>query len=139
MANEIQGYIEKLKQNNIRMTSQRIAILEFLATDGNHPTANEIYQALKDKNPNMSIATVYNNLLFFKKAGILKEIPFGEGSNRYDLTDTKHYHAVCENCGKVVDFDYQELEKINTIVENQINFKVLDHNFKVTGLCENCK
>lgn len=139
MANKIQGYIEKLKKNNIRMTSQRIAILEFLATDGNHPTANEIYQALKDKNPNMSIATVYNNLLFFKKTGILKEIPFGEGSNRYDLTDTKHYHAVCENCGKVVDFDYQELEKINTIVENQINFKVLDHNFKVTGLCENCK
>ena len=139
MANEIQGYIEKLKKNNIRMTSQRIAILEFLATDGNHPTANEIYQALKDKNPNMSIATIYNNLLFFKKAGILKEIPFGEGSNRYDLTDTKHYHAVCENCGKVVDFDYQELEKINNFVENQINFKVLDHNFKVTGLCENCK
>lgn len=139
MANEIQGYIEKLKKNNIRMTSQRIAILEFLATDGNHPTANEIYQALKDKNPNMSIATIYNNLLFFKKGGILKEIPFSEGSNRYDLTDTKHYHAVCENCGKVVDFDYQELEKINTIVENQINFKVLDHNFKVTGLCENCK
>ena len=74
MANEIQGYIEKLKQNNIRMTSQRIAILEFLSTDGNHPTANEIYQALKDKNPNMSIATVYNNLLFFEKAGILKEV-----------------------------------------------------------------
>ena len=139
MANEIQGYIEKLKKNNIRMTSQRIAILEFLARDGNHPTANEIYQALKDKNPNMSIATIYNNLLFFKKAGILKEIPFGEGSNRYDLTDTKHYHAVCEHCGKVVDFDYQELEKINNFVENQINFKVLDHNFKVTGLCENCK
>ena len=139
MANEIQGYIEKLKKNNIRMTSQRIAILEFLARDGNHPTANEIYQALKDKNPNMSIATIYNNLLFFKKAGILKEIPFGEGSNRYDLTDTKHYHAVCEHCGKVVDFDYQELEKINTFVENQINFKVFDHNFKVTGLCENCK
>ena len=139
MANEIQGYIEKLKKNNIRMTSQRIAILEFLARDGNHPTANEIYQALKDKNPNMSIATIYNNLLFFKKAGILKEIPFGEGSNRYDLTDTKHYHAVCEHCGKVVDFDYQELEKINNFVENQINFKVFDHNFKVTGLCENCK
>lgn len=139
MANEIQGYIEKLKKNNIRMTSQRIAILEFLARDGNHPTANEIYQALKDKHPNMSIATIYNNLLFFKKGGILKEIPFGEGSNRYDLTDTKHYHAVCEHCGKVVDFDYQELDKINTIVENQINFKVLNHNFKVTGLCENCK
>ena len=121
------------------MTSQRLAILEYLAIDGNHPTANEIYEALQDETPNMSVATIYNNLNFFKEAGILKELPFGDGSSRYDLTESRHYHAMCLNCGKVVDFDYPELENADDIIELQTNFKVVNHDFKVTGLCEDCK
>ncbi len=65
MAKDVEKYVEKLKQKAIRMTSQRYAILEYLATDGNHPTANEVYEYLKDDFPNMSVATVYNNLNFF--------------------------------------------------------------------------
>lgn len=139
MAKDIQKFITKLKKNNIRMTSQRLAILEYLAIDGNHPTANEIYEALQNETPNMSVATIYNNLNFFKEAGILKELPFGDGSSRYDLTESRHYHAVCTNCGKVVDFDYPELENADSFIESQTNFKVVNHDFKVTGLCEMCK
>lgn len=139
MAKDIQKFITKLKKNNIRMTSQRLAILEYLAIDGNHPTANEIYEALQDETPNMSVATIYNNLNFFKEAGILKELPFGDGSSRYDLTESRHYHAMCLNCGKVVDFDYPELENADDIIELQTNFKVVNHDFKITGLCEDCK
>lgn len=139
MAKDIQKFITKLKKNNIRMTSQRLAILEYLAIDGNHPTANEIYEALQDETPNMSVATIYNNLNFFKEAGILKELPFGDGSSRYDLTESHHYHAMCLNCGKVVDFDYPELENADDIIELQTNFKVVNHDFKITGLCEDCK
>lgn len=139
MAKDIQKFITKLKKNNIRMTSQRLAILEYLAIDGNHPTANEIYEALQDETLNMSVATIYNNLNFFKEAGILKELPFGDGSSRYDLTESRHYHAMCLNCGKVVDFDYPELENADDIIELQTNFKVVNHDFKITGLCEDCK
>lgn len=139
MAKDIQKFITKLKKNNIRMTSQRLAILEYLAIDGNHPTANEIYEALQNDTPNMSVATIYNNLNFFKEAGILKELPFGDGSSRYDLTESRHYHAICTNCGKVVDFDYPELENADSFIESHTNFKVVNHDFKVTGLCEKCK
>lgn len=139
MAKDVKKYINKLKKKNIRMTSQRLAILEYLAKDGNHPTANEIYEALKHDIPNMSVATIYNNLNFFKQAGILMELPFGDGSNRYDLSETRHYHAICTVCGKVVDFDYDELDIVEAFVESQTNFKVLNHDFKVTGLCEQCQ
>lgn len=139
VAKDVQKFITELKKNNIRMTSQRSAILDYLAIEGNHPTANEIYEALKHENPNMSVATIYNNLHFFKEAGILQELPFGDGSSRYDLTESRHYHAVCMTCGKVVDFDYPELENAKQFIESQIDFKVMDHDFKVTGLCEQCK
>ena len=139
MAKDIDKYVKKLKKNKIRMTSQRYAILNYLAIEGNHPTANEVYDHLKDEFPKMSVATVYNNLNFFKEAGIVQELPFGEDSSRFDLTETQHYHVVCKNCGKVVDFDYADLAEIENTVENLTNFKVDGHDFKVTGICPECQ
>lgn len=139
MGKDIEKFIKKLKKNDIRMTSQRYAILQFLAMDGNHPTANDVYNHLKEDFPKMSIATVYNNLNFFKESGIVQELPFGEDSSRFDLTETQHYHAVCKRCGKVVDFDYAGLDEIEATVEDLTNFKVDSHDFKVMGLCEECQ
>lgn len=139
MAKDIEYYIKKLKKKNIRMTSQRYAILEYLAIEGIHPTANDVYEHLKDDFPKMSVATVYNNLNFFIEAGIVNELPFGDGSSRFDLTETTHYHAVCNICGKVVDFNFPTLDDVEASVEEVTDFKVVGHDFKVTGLCKDCQ
>src|SRR5690625_203591 len=102
---KIEKYVNILRENDIRMTSQRYAILKNLAEGNKHPTTNEIYEDLKDDFPNMSVATVYNNLNFFMEAGIVNELPFGDGPSRFDLTDTQHYHIICNHCGKVIDFN----------------------------------
>lgn len=139
MGNDIDKYIHQLKKFNIRMTNQRYAILEYLLLKGNHPTANEIYEYLKNDFPNMSVATIYNNVNFFKKAGIITELPFADGSSRFDLTKTHHYHVICANCGKVEDFDYPNFEEAERIAEKQTHFKVINHSFKVTGICLECQ
>lgn len=139
MAKDIEIFIKKLKKKNIRMTSQRYAILDYLTIDGNHPTANEIYEALKNDFPTMSVATIYNNLKFFIEAGIVNELPFGDNSSRFDLTETNHYHAVCDICGKVVDFDYPSLTEVEEVAERLTQFKVDNHQFKVTGTCRECQ
>lgn len=139
MGNDIDKYIQQLKKFNIRMTNQRYAILEYLLLKGNHPTANEIYEYLKNDFPNMSVATIYNNINFFKKAGIITELPFADGSSRFDLTKTHHYHVICANCGKVEDFDYPNFEEAERIAEKQTHFKVINHSFKVTGICLECQ
>lgn len=139
MDTKIQKYVDVLRKHDIRMTSQRYAILEYLALDGIHPTANEVYENLKDRFPSMSVATVYNNLNFFKQAGIVKELPFGDNSTRFDLTDTSHYHAICNKCGKVVDFNYPGLTEVEKIVETITEFKVDGHRFNITGLCKECQ
>lgn len=136
---KIEKYVKVLRENDIRMTSQRYAILKYLAEDEKHPTANEIYEDLKDDFPNMSVATIYNNLNFFMQAGIVNELPFGDGSSRFDLTDTQHYHVICNNCGKVEDFNYPGLAEVEKVVESMTNFKVDGHRFKVTGLCKDCQ
>lgn len=138
MAKNIDAFIKKLRKKNIRMTTQRLAILEVLAIESTHPTAYEIYDAVKADFPNMSIATIYNNLNFFKEAGILIEMPFEEGSSRFDLTETRHYHAICSLCGKIVDFDYPKLKGINNYVDKEANFKVDDYTLSVTGQCSEC-
>lgn len=139
MTKDLDKYIKILKTFNIRMTSQRYAILEYLAVDERHPTATEIYNALKIKFPNMSLATVYNNLNFFKEAGIVTELKLKDDSSSFDLTDTDHYHAVCTNCGKIVDFDLFDMRKIEKEIERITGYKISAHEFNVSGLCEECK
>lgn len=132
-------YVNHLKEKNVRMTSQRYAILAYLVDGNRHPTVNEIYDDLKEEFPTMSVATIYNNLKFFKEAGILQELPFGDGSSRFDLTTIDHYHKICRECGKIEDFHYPELKESKELEEVLDGFKVEKHNLELIGLCKECQ
>lgn len=131
--------ISKLRNEKIRITPQRIAILEFLAQSDMHPTADEIYQALADDFPTMSAATVYNNLHLFIKLGFVKELTYGDASSRFDFTNTQHYHAICEVCGAVVDLYYPVLDDVEMVARSLIGFEVKSHRMEVYGICPNCQ
>src|SRR5699024_10084839 len=73
--------IETLKKSGVRITPQCHAVLEYLLTASIHPTADEIYRALEDKFPNMSVATVYNNLRILKDLGLVRELTYGDDSS----------------------------------------------------------
>jgi Fur family peroxide stress response transcriptional regulator len=134
----LQGAVNTLKQSGVRITPQRHAILEHLISSMTHPTADEIYKALEGKFPNMSVATVYNNLRVFKDAGLVKELTYGDASSRFDYVTTDHYHIICESCGKIVDFHYPGLDEIETLAEHVTGFKVGHHRMEVYGSCPEC-
>ena len=92
--------VETLKENGVRMTPQRHAILNYLYSTMGHPTADDIYKALEGTFPNMSVATVYNNLQLFKDAGLVRELTYGDSSSRFDANMMDHYHVICRKCGK---------------------------------------
>ena len=100
------------ENTGVRITPQRHAILEYLVESMTHPTADDIYKALEGKFPNMSVATVYNNLRVFKEVGLVKELTYGDASSRFDYVTSQHYHVICEKCGKIVDFPYGGLEQL---------------------------
>lgn len=131
--------IEKLKSQHIRITPQRYAILDYLIENDTHPTADTIYHDLSDRFPNMSVATVYNNLRLFTKVGFVKEMKYGDASSRFDFATTEHYHAICEKCGKIEDIYYPGLEDVKSVTEELTGFKVSSHRMEIYGLCSDCQ
>lgn len=130
--------VDILKENGVRMTPQRHAILNFLLSSMSHPTADEIYKALEKTFPNMSVATVYNNLRVFKEAGLVKELTYGDASSRFDANMKEHYHIICKRCGKITDFDYPTLTEVEVKAAEETGYHVDSHRMEIYGLCPGC-
>lgn len=130
--------INTLKQNGVRMTPQRYAILEYLSKTEIHPTADEIFRALEADFPSMSVATVYNNLRVFKETGLVKELNYGDASSHFDFAAHDHYHILCQKCGRIVDFQYPGLDSVESVAARLTGFKVTSHRLEIYGECPNC-
>lgn len=137
--NELKQALDTLKATGVRITPQRHAILEYLIKSMSHPTADEIYKALEGKFPNMSVATVYNNLRVFREVGLVKELTYGDSSSRFDYVTSNHYHVICEKCDKIVDFDYPTLDEVEQLASHVTGFKVTHHRMEVYGICPECQ
>ncbi|KGX87677.1 Fur family transcriptional regulator [Pontibacillus halophilus JSM 076056 = DSM 19796] len=136
---KLQEALDTLKGSNVRITPQRHAVLEYLINAMIHPTADDIYKALEGKFPNMSVATVYNNLRVFKEIGLVRELTYGDSSSRFDFNTTEHYHVICDHCGKIVDFHYPSLDEVESLAEQVTGFEVRNHRMEVYGTCSDCK
>ena len=137
--NDISKALNKLKKAKVRITPQRQAIIAYLASVDTHPTAEQIYRALANDYPNMSIATVYNTLRLFVKIGLIKELAYGDSSSHFDYAKTQHYHAICTQCGKIVDLYYPVLEDVESVANQLTGFQVSGHRLEVYGICPECQ
>ena len=124
-----------LKERGLRITPQRLLILEAIMEQDDHPTAEEIHQKI----PFTSLTTIYNNLKLFVSLGIVNELPYGNGLSKFELNTAKHYHVICESCGKIVDFNYPNLKEVEMLASKLTNFEVQQHHFEIYGLCTDCQ
>lgn len=104
--------IKILVLNDLKVTPQRVAILEVIQGITNHPTADLIAEYLRFSHPNISIATIYKTLDTFSQKGIISKIHTYEDSARYDPVQEKHYHLYCSESERIEDFYDDELAKI---------------------------
>ena len=132
---KIQEIIPFLKDRGLRITPQRLLILEAIMEQDCHPTAEEIHQKI----PFASLTTIYNNLKLFASLGIVNELPYGNGLSKYELNTAKHYHVICKKCGKIVDFNYPSLKEVEMLASKLTNFQVKEHHFEIYGLCTDCQ
>ncbi|MGX9135962.1 peroxide-responsive transcriptional repressor PerR [Rummeliibacillus sp. JY-2-4R] len=135
----LKSALDTLKSTGVRITPQRHAILEYLIESMSHPTADDIYKALEHKFPNMSVATVYNNLRVFRESGLVNELTYGDNASRFDFVTNNHYHMICESCGKIVDFHYPGLDEVEHLAAHVTGFKVNSHRLEVYGTCPDCQ
>ncbi len=94
--------VDALRAAGLKVTPQRLAIVDCIALDETHPTAQELYERLHARFPTMSVATVYNTLDALTGIGRCRELHMG-GSTRFDPNVDAHDHAVCERCGSIRD------------------------------------
>lgn len=92
-----------LRRMGLRLTPQRSAILGYLEGNETHPSAGEVFHALRAEHPTMALATVYNTLRCLVEAGLLLEIRVAAGEVNYDPDTSSHDHAYCTRCGRIFD------------------------------------
>ncbi|EGL84207.1 ferric uptake regulator, Fur family [Caldalkalibacillus thermarum TA2.A1] len=129
--------VELLSSHNIRVTPQRVGIFNALKKL-KHPTAEQIMDHLRPHYPNMSMATVYNTLRFFKQAGLVRDIHCGEDCTRFEVSKESHNHLICETCGSIEDMDLDLFINFGAIAE-RFGFKLDAVNIELYGQCPSCQ
>lgn len=130
--------LKGLKNEGVRFTPQRQAILEYLLSTHSHPTAEEIYKEVKEKFPGVSLGTIYNTLNMLKEHKFILELPCGDMSSRFDGNPVNHYHVMCSECGIVIDFHVPLIDMDNSVAE-KTGFIINTHNLVFYGLCPQCQ
>lgn len=122
----------------IRHSSQREAIMEFLKTRKDHPTADVVYQNVKQKFPNISLGTVYRNLTLLSDTGDLLRLHVGDGTDHFDADTSNHYHFVCECCHCVADLPMSSISTIDKAAQKSFDGTIRGHVIYFYGLCYKC-
>ena len=131
--------IDLLRQNGRKITPQRRAILELLAQENAHPTAEEIYQQIAETMPDISRATVYNTLHELVALGALAEVQDpSENRLRYDTHTDSHHHLFCTRCHALVDVPHN-FEALHLAPEEAAGFQILTHQVTFYGICPECQ
>jgi Fur family transcriptional regulator, peroxide stress response regulator len=124
---------QRLEQAGLRLTRQRAAVYDYLQTAAGHPTAEEIFAAVRRQVPALSLATVYKALEALVGAGLARKIYWGDGPCRYDCRLEPHYHFRCLDSQQVLDlpvpFDPELLRKLDPALEESLR----KQGFHVTG------
>jgi Fe2+ or Zn2+ uptake regulation protein len=123
---------------NLGLTKQREVVLQVIRDADSHLTANEVFVNAKLLLPSISFATVYNSLRFLKDAGHIAEIQFGNGASRFDRMTSRHDHAICTKCGKLVDIEMEHPAELVDLAAKYSNFKPESLEFTLRGLCPEC-
>ncbi len=122
-----------------KRSRQRDRILQLLQSTGRHPTADWIYNRLKEEFPNLSMGTVYRNLNVLAEQGLLGRIDFGSTFDRFDANTRPHYHFICERCDSIIDLDLPVDAGLDERVRKSTPFEVHRHRIEFYGICERCR
>jgi Fe2+ or Zn2+ uptake regulation protein len=131
----IDRYVRLLKDNCIKITPQRLEILKYLDEHHTHPTADNIYSALKAKNPSLSKTTVYNSLETLKKHKLIHSLTISASESHYDIRKCMHHHFLCSDCGEIIDIE-MACPNVDKIVRGGHHVDEVHGYFK--GVCKNC-
>lgn len=126
------------EKTTMKRSRQRDAIIAFLKTRKDHPTADVVYQEMRNIIPNISLGTVYRNLSQLSERGEILRLPCDGKMDHFDADIRPHYHFICNHCGCVKDIELPYAE----IMDQQANIKfdgvITKHTLLFEGFCKDC-
>jgi Fur family peroxide stress response transcriptional regulator len=128
---------EKYRGLGFKLTPQRIAILDFLTGNLSHPSADDVYRAVRRRFPTMSFATVYNTLETLKGRGLVQELTGDPVKKRFDPNPRPHHHLICTRCRRIVDVHVAY--RLPVADHDRAGFDITGNHIEFLGICPACK
>ena len=122
----------------VKYSRQRELIKNYLMSRTDRPTAEAVYEAIREVCPNISLGTVYRNLTFLVDQGEVIRLSCGEDRDRFDANISKHYHFICKKCGCVKDLKMLSIDHIDDIAGDHFDGQIEGHYAYFYGLCGQC-
>lgn len=138
----LSDFKELLKKNSLKFTIQREIILETLYNSDEHLTPEALHHLIQEKHPDLKtgIATVYRTLSLLEESNVVTSLSFGAQGKKYELGAKEHHdHFICTECGKIIEFVDEEIERGQHAIAQTLNFKMLDHSMQIYGICAECQ
>lgn len=124
----------------LRMTSQRASILAIIRQGQGHLDADEVYRRARQKQPRLSLSTVYRTLHKLRQLGLIEELHFDEEHHHYEIKPpTEHHHLLCLSCGKVIEFKYPLARLVKKNAIEAKDFEITGSEVRMTGYCADCQ
>jgi len=130
------SHIQLLKNHTLKATPQRLCILDTLQECG-HATLEDVQKIISKKFPTLSLSTIYRNLNEMLQKNIVSEVKIANKKDYFELKKDKHVHLVCQNCGKIEDFEIAT-DDISKQIETQTGDKVLNDTLSFDVICKDC-
>src|SRR5437773_769240 len=135
-------FLEFLDRKNLRVTTQRKAIIDTAFGTRQHFTAEQLLTWSRARDRSVSRATVYRTLPLLTESGLVREMDFGKDHKFYDPNYAEHphhNHIICRDCEKIVEFESERIEKLENEISHRLGFSVEAHRLQITASCEELK
>src|SRR5947208_6077151 len=137
-----QRFMEFLGHKNLRLTSQRQAIIDSVFGTEQHFTAEQLLEWARRRDRSVSRATVYRTLPLLTESGLVREMDFGKHYKFYDPNYAEHphhNHIICQDCDKIVEFESAKIERLENQISHRLGFAVQAHRLQITASCQELK
>jgi Fur family ferric uptake transcriptional regulator len=138
---ELKKFMKVLRNENLKLTPQRVEIFREVCDSDEHREAEEIYLALRERDVHVSRSTVYRTMNILYQHDLVRRMNIGDGKWRYEhwLDCHQHDHLICIRCGTIVEFMNPQIEEIQKNVADKFNYKLVKHVHQLFGLCKQCR
>jgi Fur family peroxide stress response transcriptional regulator len=139
IAARLQEFEETCRRKGLPLTVQRRVILEAVLQRDDHPTADQIYEAVQERIPQLSRTTVYRVLDALLELGVIRRVHLTGETSRFDGMIRRHHHLICTGCGKISDIHDDRLDQLPLPRRKMQGFEAEDLSVQISGVCADCQ